>query len=86
MKPTYKLLQIALEVLEGTSQQVNEDDMYLHRAISKYVTPSKTDKLKKTLQRVYTQKDRNEHPKFIPLTKLASRIKNKIKTNPEELT
>lgn len=83
MKTKSNLLQIALEILQKKESSVNEDDMYLHRAVSQYVTPSKTDKLKKTLQRVYSDKDKKEPEKFIPLTKLASKIKNRIKLNPE---
>lgn len=83
MKTKSNLLRIALEILQKKQSSVNEDDMYLHRAVSQYVTPSKTDKLKKTLQRVYSDKDKEEPAKFIPLTKLASTIKNRIKLNPE---
>lgn len=56
----------------------NEDDMYLHRAFSRYITPEKTAKLKQVLQRVYSRKQRKEEPKYAWLTSLANKVRDRI--------
>lgn len=61
-------------------EQTNEDDLYLHRAVSQYVTPKRTERLKNVLKRVYVKNDKEENPKYIPLTSLANRIRKRIST------
>ena len=54
--------------------------MYLHRAISQYITPERTKKLKQVLTRVYDRNNRKEEPKYAWLTSLANNIRDRIST------
>lgn len=75
-----ELLKIYILILTNKYPKdlTNEDDLYLHRAVSQYVTPDRTEKLKKRLKNVYRKNDKKEQPKYIPLTALAKNIKNRI--------
>jgi hypothetical protein len=75
-----ELLKVYLLLLakKYPMETTNEDDLYLHRAVSHYVTPEKTEKLKTRLRNVYNTKDKKEPAKYIPLTALAKNIKNII--------
>lgn len=60
---------------------INEYDSYLHRDTEKYVTPKRTERLKKRLRSIHDPTIRKEQEKYIPLTVLANKIKKRIKLN-----
>lgn len=68
-------------ILNTVLSEINEDDSYLHRATDKYVTPKRTERLKKRLRSIREPKVRKEQDKYIPLTLLANKIKQRIKLN-----
>jgi hypothetical protein len=73
-------LYLLLLAKQYPKEFTNEDDLYLHRAMSQYVTPERTKKLKHVLTRVYDRNTRKEEPKYAWLSSLANSIRDRIST------
>lgn len=73
------------EIISKIQNEINlkngfltEDDMYLHRAMARYITPEKTEKLKNVLKRIYKKNIKPEAPKYAALSTLTPKIRNLI--------
>jgi hypothetical protein len=56
----------------------NEDDLYLHRALSAYISPRETEKVRDKMQKMYQVQNYKEEPRFIKLKKAAKKLRNKM--------
>jgi hypothetical protein len=74
------LLKVYLLISLGQYDKplTSEDDLVLHRAISTYVSPKETEKVKAKMNKIYTPQDHKEDPRFVKLKQITKKIRNKI--------
>jgi hypothetical protein len=53
-------------------------DLYLHRALSAYISPRETEKVKEKMMKMYIKPDYKEDPRFVKLKQATKNIKSKI--------
>jgi hypothetical protein len=55
-----------------------EADLYLHRALSAYISPRETEKVRDKMEKMYQVQNYKEEPRFVKLKKAAKKIRNKM--------
>lgn len=76
------LLKIYILLSLGEYQRglTTEDDLYRHRAVSAYVTPKETEKVKQKMMKMYIKPDYKEEPRFVQLVQKTKKLRKKLAT------
>lgn len=75
-----ELIEIFILLALGEYQRglTTEDDLYLHRAISAYITPKETQKVKDKMAKMIVTQQYKEDPRFMHLIPKTRKVKDKI--------
>lgn len=56
----------------------SEADLYLHRALSAYISPRETEKVRDKMEKMYKVQNYEEEPRFVKLKQAAKKLRNKM--------